>query len=237
MSYMTPSEENIMAIDTKNFGPIQAYQKLTELNESKLNQSSPNSSEQSKGVENALERVSSNVTKAEMRVEQQASLVSHLFGDGATTLNSAMKITYQSAIEKLNEILMANQELTAATDGAQKLDNTVNPISEEALQSQGGMEYWTPENTAKRIVEGASAFFASFQTANPELEGEALMDKFIDVVGGGLSKGFDEARSILGDLNVLEGDISDNIDLTYGLVQDGLETYQKEFLASLADLN
>ena len=237
MSYMTPSEENIMAIDTKNFGPIQAYQKLTELNESKLNQSSPNGSEQSKGVENALERVSSNVTKAEMRVEQQASLVSHLFGDGATTLNSAMKITYQSAIEKLNEILMANQELTAATDGAQKLDNTVNPISEEALQSQGGMEYWTPENTAKRIVEGASAFFASFQTANPELEGEALMDKFIDVVGGGLSKGFDEARSILGDLNVLEGDISDNIDLTYGLVQDGLETYQKEFLASLADLN
>lgn len=224
-----------MAIDTKNLGPIQAYQKLTELNENKSGKAN-NNAEQPSGIANALEKVANNVTKAEMRVEQQASLVSHLFGDGSTTVNSSLKITYQSAIEKLNEILMADMGLSG--EEADKTDTsaeTIKPISEEALQAQGGMEYWTPENTAKRIVEGASGFFEGFKKAHPELEGEALMNHFIDVVGGGLTQGFDEARGILDDLNVLEGSIAENIDLTYDLVQQGMQNYQKDFLASLAE--
>lgn len=228
-----------MAIDTKTLGPIQAYQKLTELNENKKLTTNENNSEQLTGVANALDKVSANVTKAEMRVEQQASLVSHLFGDGSMSLSSSLKLTYQSAIDKLNDILMADMGLTEQTD-----EDTVpitlpgqKPISEEALQSQGGMEYWTPENTAKRIVEGASAFFNGFQTAHPELAGQELMDKFIEVVGGGLTQGFDEAKGILGDLNVLEGEIAENIDLTYELVQTGMQNYQDEFLANLASAN
>jgi hypothetical protein len=104
------------------------------------------------------------------------------------------------------------------------------PISEEALKAQGGMEYWTPENTAKRIVDGATGFLAGFQNAHPELEGDALIEKFMDVVGGGLTQGFDEARRILGDLNVLEGDIADNIDLTYLKVQEQMLNFKNQFL-------
>ena len=92
------------------------------------------------------------------------------------------------------------------------------------------MEYWTPENTAKRIVDGATAFMTGFQSAHPELEGEELINKFLDVVGGGLTQGFDEAKGILGDLDVLKGDIADNVATTYKLVQDGMQNFKNQFL-------
>jgi len=224
-----------MSIDSKSLGPINAYQKLDELNQNRTQKLSQSNADKTTGVANALEKVSQNVSKAEMRIEQQASLVSHLFGDGKSTEQSTLKMTYQSAIEKLNEILMADMGLTA--DSAEQSSDTsvIKPISEEALQEQGGMEFWTPENTAKRIVDGATSFFEGFKNAHPELEGEALMSQFMDVVGGGLIQGFDEARSILGDLNVLEGTIAENIDTTYQLVEQGMQAFEKEFLAMLAE--
>jgi len=91
-----------MAIDSKSLGPVQAYQKLTELNSDKTNKSSSQEGHKTQGLDNALQRVEQNVSKAEMRIEQQASLVSHLFGDGEKTAQSSLKLTYQSAIEKIN---------------------------------------------------------------------------------------------------------------------------------------
>lgn len=211
-----------MAIDTKNLGSLQAYQKNAVL---------PNNSERAteKANENSRvaqgeQKLSVDVTQMTIRNERQASLVAHLFGDGKTAQESSLKITYQAAIEKLNEVLMAN--MPAPAEG----EELTKPISEEALKTQGGMEYWTPENTAKRIVEGATAFLSGFQSAHPELEGEALMSRFMEVVGGGLTQGFNEARGILGDLNVLEGDIADNIDRTYQFVQDGLLSFKNLYL-------
>lgn len=211
-----------MAIDTKNLGSLQAYQKNAVL---------PNNSERASEKANENSRVAQSeqklnvdVTQMTIRNERQASLVAHLFGDGKTAQESTLKITYQAAIEKLNEVLMA--DMPAAAEG----EESTKPISEETLKAQGGMEYWTPENTAKRIVEGATAFLSGFQSAHPELEGEALMSRFMEVVGGGLTQGFDEARGILGDLNVLEGDIADNIDSTYQFVQEGLLSFKNLYL-------
>ncbi len=229
-----------MAIDTKNLGPIQAYQKLEELNANKTQKQNASNldAEKATGLANAMDKVSVNVSKAEMRIEQQASLISHLFGNGQTTEQSSLKMTYQSAIEKINEILMADQAGTENTEEAQTPQNInpYQPISEEALQQQGGMDYWTPENTAKRIVQGATGFFEGFKNAHPELEGEQLMSSFMDIVGGGLTQGFEEAKGILDELNVLSGDIATNIDTTYQLVQDGMQAFQKDFLADLASL-
>lgn len=221
-----------MAIETKNLGPINAYQKLDELQTTKhqKHQQTEQSSEKATGVTNALDRVSANIEKMNMRTEQQASLVAHLFGDGASTQQSSLKITYQAAIEKINEILMAQMP------SAESNDATVKPISEEALQAQGGMEYWTPENTAKRIVNGATAFFDGFKAAHPELEGEELINQFIEVVGGGLTQGFDEAKGILGDLDVLKGEIAENIELTFQLVQSGMETFRQQFLNPVTEI-
>ncbi|MBD3611441.1 MAG: DUF5610 domain-containing protein [Hydrogenovibrio crunogenus] len=151
-----------------------------------------------------------------IRNERQASLVAHLFGDSSKAIENSLKMTFQAAIEKLNETLTP--------------DLGENAISQEALKKQGGMEYWTPENTAGRIVSGATAFLPAFQKAHPELEGEALMQEFMSVVGGGLQSGFDEAKGILGDLNVFEGKVKDTFSATTDLVSKGMENFRREFL-------
>ncbi len=231
-----------MTIDSKNLGAIQAYQKLDKLHFQSIQQTLSNQvgDKSAQGVTSAQQSVQE-MSKTDIRIERQASLVSHLFGDGQQTEQSSLKLTYQSAIEKLNEILMAqmpNYAPSVSEDGEQIQNPNMpgfKPISEEALQEQGGMEYWTPENTAKRIVEGATGFFSGFQNAHPELEGEALMNHFMEVVGGGLQQGFDEAKGILSDLKVLEGPIAENIASTFDLVQSGMQNFEKEFLASLVE--
>ncbi|MBD3755136.1 MAG: DUF5610 domain-containing protein [Gammaproteobacteria bacterium] len=172
--------------------------------------------------EQASERVNTaHEARSTLRQEQQASLIQHLFGNPETASQNALKITFQEAIDKLNEILSA------------ELGNgDTPPISEETLQAQGGMEFWSPENTAKRIVDGSTAMLAAFQKANPNLQGEALITRFLDVIGNGISQGFDSARGILGDMNVLEDDIATNIDKTYELVQKGLEEFKASFLGT-----
>jgi len=158
-----------------------------------------------------------------VRQQTQASIVQTMFSTSETATENSLKITYQEAIEKINEILTAEI-------GEQVDPNEFAPISEEALEAQGGMEYWTPENTAKRIVEGSTAFLAGYQAAHPELQGEELMDSFLAVIGGGIDQGFDQAKGVLGDLNVLEGDIESNVELTYKFVQEGLQAFKNQYL-------
>lgn len=227
-----------MAIETKNLSALQAYQKYEQTNtQTAIKNLAADGSNKTSDID--AQKASTTLSKSEIRIEQQASLVSHLFGDGKTAEQSSLKITYQSAIEKLNEILMAQMPEYAQTDtegGESQNIPGYQPISEEALQEQGGMDYWTPENTAKRIVDGASAFFTGFQNAHPELEGEALMNHFMDVVVGGLKQGFEEARGILGDLEVFEGPIEENFNKTFDLVESGMQTYQADYLAKLNEV-
>jgi len=199
-----------MAIDINNNNPIQAYQNTIKqpLATPEVNaKDSPNKIEAS--------------PLSTMKTDQQASLIAHLFGDGKSASESSLKLTFQAAIEKLNEVLSAEFGLP---------EEAAAPISSEALKQQGGMEYWTPENTAQRIVDGSTAFFSAFQSANPELEGEALIDRFIEVVGGGVTQGFEEAKGLLGDMKVYEGNIADNIDKTYALVQEGFQNFRNQYL-------
>ena len=49
------------------------------------------------------------------------------------------------------------------------------------------------------------------------------------MIGGGIDQGFKEARDILNSLGVLEGEIADNIDKTYELVQTGLQDFRDSF--------
>lgn len=155
-----------------------------------------------------------NVSKETLKIQTQASLIQHLFGEGASKDQNALRILFQETVDKLNEVLAA--------------DLGPNAISAEKLAEQGGMEYWSPENTANRIVQGTVGFFEAFKTSNPGLEGEALLDKFLNVIGGGINKGFEEAGSILKGFGVYEGSIKDNAEKTYELVQKGLQTFREQ---------
>jgi len=61
---------------------------------------------------------------------------------------------------------------------------------------------------------------------------EEALKSFVEVIGGGIDQGFKEARDILGGLKVLEGDIAGNIDKTYDLVQQGLQSFVENYQAS-----
>ena len=78
----------------------------------------------------------------------------------------------------------------------------------------------SPEATADRIVSLSTAFFSSYHEQHPELSQKKAITKFINIISGGINTGFGEARNILSRLNVLDGDIATNIDLSYALVQE-----------------
>jgi hypothetical protein len=87
----------------------------------------------------------------------------------------------------------------------------------------------SPEATAERIVSSATAYFAAYREQNSDLSDEDAMSGFIDVIGAGIDRGFDDARDILESLSVLKDQVASNIDLTYEYVQSGLTSFAEQF--------
>jgi len=106
-------------------------------------------------------------------------------------------------------------------------------MGDNAIQNsyEAGVDV-SPEATAGRIVSLSTAFFGAYQAQNPEMGEEEALSSFMGIIGGGIDKGFKEARDILGGLDVLEGDIATNIDKTYALVQDGLKSFAENYGSS-----
>ena len=97
---------------------------------------------------------------------------------------------------------------------------------EEAYES--GIDF-SPEVTADRIVAFSTHFLVSYREQHPEMNEEQSLTAFVDIISGGIEQGFAEAKDILGALKVLGGDIATNIDKTYELVQQGLQSFVDSF--------
>ncbi|MCK9200855.1 MAG: DUF5610 domain-containing protein [Gallionella sp.] len=121
--------------------------------------------------------------------------------------NHSMSLLFKSAIEHLNEVLAP--ELG---------DNAIQAAAES------GMDF-SPQATADRIVSMSTAFFGRYAENHSEKDLNVALVDFVQLIGGGIDKGFAEAREILDGLKVLEGDIASNIDKTYELVQFGLKAF------------
>jgi len=121
--------------------------------------------------------------------------------------NHSMGLLFKSAIDQLNQVL-------APEFG----DNAIQAAS------ASGMDFG-PQATADRIVSMSTAFFGRYTENHPEKDLNAALIDFVQLIGGGIDKGFAEARQILDGLKVLEGDIAVNIDKTYELVQIGLNAF------------
>lgn len=121
--------------------------------------------------------------------------------------NKPLSLFYKTAVEAINKALepALGENATQAT-----LDDELDV---------------SPEATAERIVQGATGFFGAFKKANPALDEESAMTNFMEVIRGGIEKGFEEAKGILDSLRVFEGEIESNIDLTYEHVQTGLSKF------------
>jgi len=81
----------------------------------------------------------------------------------------------------------------------------------------------TPEATADRIVSFALGLKNHFQRQNPQLDEKELLNRFEAEIRRGISDGFSSARGALGNLELLEGQISENVDTTWDLVQAKLD--------------
>lgn len=147
-------------------------------------------------------------TREQARTELNRSIVEASLEVSIKSGDQSMTLLYKAAVEKLNEVLEPDL-------GPRPLDAAV----------ESGLDV-SPEATADRIVSLTTGLFAAFQDSNPDLEGAGLVDHFVEVIGGGILQGFEEAREILDGMGVLEGDIASNIDATYDLVLEKLEQFR-----------
>ena len=144
-------------------------------------------------------------------VQQNKAIIEASFdGVSLSAGSEPMILTYKAAVEKINEILAPELGV----------DRPLETALEEGVDV-------SPEATADRIVSLTTSLFVRYEDANPELEGAELVDRFVDVISGGIEQGFAEARDILDGLGVLGGDIASNIDKTFELVQQGLQAFRE----------
>ncbi|WP_394205072.1 DUF5610 domain-containing protein [Shewanella waksmanii] len=133
--------------------------------------------------------------------------------------NEPMRLLYKAAIEAINEEL-------APVMGERAIETAV----EEGVDT-------SPQATADRIVSFATQFFSIYQQQNASMEYEEQLDSFMEVIGGAIDQGFDEAKEILTSLKVLEGDIALGVDETYSIVQAGLADFRQSMLSTNDDVN
>ncbi len=140
-----------------------------------------------------------------------ASIIESSLKFNETIADQPLSLLLKTALQGINESL---EEMG--------IDSNV----EDAYES--GVDY-SPEATAERIVSFSTQFFTAYQDQHPEMDEKEALTKFVDVISGGIDQGFGEAKDILGGLKVLEGEIGDNIDKTYELVQEGLQAFIDAF--------
>jgi hypothetical protein len=133
-----------------------------------------------------------------------------------SVINRPLELLYRSAIEKLNEYLEPE-------------------LGEDAISqaAESGMDF-SPEAVAERIVAFASAGFVSYSERHADQPRQDQLDGFLELVGGAIQKGFEEAKEILEGLEVFEGEIADNANRTYDLIQEKLAAFADQIQANFA---
>ena len=96
--------------------------------------------------------------------------------------------------------------------------------AEEQNQLSALEEYFSPENTAQRILDVATSFFAMSEIGKKNGDNEDGRQKFADFIGAAIETGFKQAKNILGDLPEA---ISGKIEKTHEFVFSGLNDFVK----------
>jgi len=164
-----------------------------------------------------------NIVKAEGSIyannkkQLNAAIIESSLKFNTTIGDQPLSLLLKTALEGINEALKETG-----------VDNRVESSVEDSYQSGGD---FSPEATAERIVAFSTQFLGAYQAQHPEMAAEESLTTFVDIISGGIEQGFAEAKGILGDLKVLSGDISNNIDKTYQLVQTGLQSFAEALSA------
>lgn len=153
-------------------------------------------------------------SSAELKARANQNIVQAMFGDARQGDDKAMNILYSEIMEKLNAELGE--------------DHAITP-EKMAGQAEG---YWSLENTAGRIVEGALGFFETFQKQNPNMAEDEQVEQFLSTITKAIDKGYGEATQVLDGLKVFDGSIKDNAEATRSLIDDKLAAFREARLGS-----
>ena len=126
--------------------------------------------------------------------------------------NDSLSLLYKTALEGIN----AELEPVMGENAAQKIYDSGIDTS--------------PEATAERIVAFATGLYGRYKELNPDKSEEENLNNFLKIIGGGIDKGFDDAKDILKGLKVYEGEVESGVDKTYGLVMQGLDSFREKML-------
>jgi hypothetical protein len=148
---------------------------------------------------------------ANNKKQLNAAIIESSLKFNTTMGDQPLSLLLKTALQGINEALKET--------GA---NNRVESSVEESYQS--GVDF-SPEGTAERIVAFSTQFLGTYQEQHPEMAAAESLTAFVDIISGGIEQGFAEAKDILADLKVLAGDMSNNIDKTYQLVQAGLQSF------------
>ena len=108
-------------------------------------------------------------------------------------------------------------------------------LGENALDTKHNAELdVSPEATADRILRLSTGLYSRYSEVNPDMDEEERINRFVDVIGGGIEQGFKEAKEILDALGALSiGNIEQDINKTSELTFQGLEDFRKNMLEGL----
>lgn len=143
-----------------------------------------------------------------LRANEQVSLRSN---------NDSLALLYKAAIEGIN----AELEPVMGENAAQK-------IYDEGIDT-------SPQATADRIVAFSTAFYSRYKELNPAETEQQTLDNFMALITPGVEKGFADAKDILTNLKVYEGELESAVDSTFELVKKGLAAFREKMLELAAN--
>ncbi len=149
-------------------------------------------------------------------IQDSASLHFDLNGDLQSLQNSVRTVNDQVKLQ-LQEYYGLSSDEEEIADSAM--------LPPEDASAQDLVEFFSPENTASRILDFATNFFGAYQGNHPDDSEGDQANQFTTMIEKAIQTGFDEAEEILGSFEEL-GEIGENIQKTYDLVLTGLEEFR-----------
>lgn len=149
------------------------------------------------------------------------SLLDTMFGKSTKADSNSMRILAQETATAIENIL--KKEFGDESFSLQKLVDKTSGI-------EGQEDYWSSENTADRIVTGATSYFEKFKEQNTRLSNEEAVEKYMNLITPALEKGIGEAVDILKGFNAFEGGVKNTVETTQKLVFEKLEAFREKML-------